>query len=114
MFVRVYFLLRAIFNYSMYTDTYAKKLCRNYGVSANVRFSFKCLLIRYPGQTIVMTFSLSVLIIAYLLRIFELPYNFAVKTEDFDTYFSAIWCVVMSVTTVGYGDTVPFTVLEGA
>jgi hypothetical protein len=57
-----------------------------------------------------MTFTMSVLLLAYLLRIFELPYNFAVNTKDFETYFSAIWCVVMSVTAVGYGDTVPFTV----
>ena len=42
MFIKMIFLIRAVFNYSMYTDTYAKKLCNNYGVSANIRFSFKC------------------------------------------------------------------------
>lgn len=42
MWFRVYFLVRSIFNYSIYTDAYSKKLCQTYGFSANVRFTFKC------------------------------------------------------------------------
>ena len=44
MFIRVYFIVRAFFNYSIYTDTYAKKVAKNYGVSAGVRFTYKCYL----------------------------------------------------------------------
>jgi hypothetical protein len=44
MWIRVYFIVRAFFNYSIYTDTYAKKVAKNYGVSAGVRFTYKCYL----------------------------------------------------------------------
>ena len=78
MFSKIIFLIRAIFNYSMFTDTYAKKLCNNYGVSANIRFSFKCQMINHPMRTIFLVFFSSVLILAYQLRIFEAPYYFAI------------------------------------
>jgi len=42
MFFRVFFVVRSIFNYSIYTDAYSKKLCKSYGFSAGVRFTFKC------------------------------------------------------------------------
>mmetsp|Transcript_16179 Transcript_16179/g.25062 ORF Transcript_16179/g.25062 Transcript_16179/m.25062 type:complete len:109 (-) Transcript_16179:1080-1406(-) len=42
MWIRIFFLIRSIFNYSIYTDAYSKKLCKTYGFSAGVRFTFKC------------------------------------------------------------------------
>jgi len=44
MFARVFFLMRACFNYSMFMDVYSKKLCKTFGFTANVRFVYKCYL----------------------------------------------------------------------
>jgi len=44
MFARVFFLMRAGFNYSMFMDVYSKKLCKAFGFTANVRFAYKCYL----------------------------------------------------------------------
>lgn len=74
MFIRCVLLLRTIFNYSTFTDLYSKKLCESYGFTANVRFTFKCLIIRDPGLTVVCTLAASTLIVAYILRIFEIEY----------------------------------------
>ena len=72
MFFRIFFVIRAVFNYNMYTDAIAKKLCRSYGFTANVRFTFKALLKTDPTQTVSVTMLTSTLILAYCLRVFEI------------------------------------------
>ena len=72
MFLRIFFLIRAVFNYNMYTDVYAKKLCRSYGFTANVRFTFKSLLKTDPAMTVCTTMLLSVVVLAYCMRVFEI------------------------------------------
>ena len=48
MFLRLIFLFRSLFNYSMYRDEYSKKICRQHGIQSGVRFTFKCLLDQHP------------------------------------------------------------------
>ena len=71
MFFRIFFVIRAVFNYNMYTDVFAKKLCRSYGFTANVRFTFKSLLKTDPASTVSVTMLSSVLVLSYCLRVFE-------------------------------------------
>ena len=79
MFFRIIFVVRAVFNYNMYTDVYAKKLCRSYGFTANVRFTFKSLLKTDPAYTVSVTMFFSVLVLAYNLRVFEIQYYTAIN-----------------------------------
>ncbi len=79
MFLRIFFVIRAIFNYNMYTDVFAKKLCRSYGFTANVRFTFKSLLKTDPARTVSVTMLGSVMVLAYCLRVFEVQYYTALN-----------------------------------
>lgn len=47
--------------------------------------------------------------LAYFLRIFEIEYYRQIGQIDFDSYFQAIWVIVVSITTVGFGDLVPYS-----
>ena len=47
--------------------------------------------------------------LSYFLRIFEIEYYRQIDQIDFDSYFQAIWVIVVSITTVGFGDLVPYS-----
>lgn len=71
---RVFFLGRTFFNFTMYTDSYAKKLCQSYGFDAGYRFAFKCLLATNPSLIVFSLTGLVVVSEAYQMRIYERPY----------------------------------------
>jgi len=109
MWIRCVFILRAVFNYTIFMDIYSKKLCKSFGFTANVRFAFKCLLTSSPGYTVCAVLIMSVLILAYLIRIFEMPYGQDYGLITWDSYFTAIWFIVITMTTTGFGDVFPST-----
>lgn len=74
MFFRFFFLVRSIINYSIYTDAYSKKICLQYGFTSAYRFASKSHLNMSPATTVFTVFAFCVLILAYIIRIFELPY----------------------------------------
>ena len=52
------------------------------------------------------------MILSSLVRICELPYFKNAKDTDslvLDNFFNAVWLIVMTVTTVGYGELHPYT-----
>ena len=74
MFLRILFLLRSAVNYSIYKDAYSIRLCQSYGFNGGTRFFLKCLFKQYPLLIVVSLFTLSIVVLSYLVRIFELPY----------------------------------------
>jgi hypothetical protein len=42
-------------------------------------------------------------------RIFEIVYYRNLNLIDFDSYFQAVWVIVVTICTVGFGDLVPFS-----
>jgi hypothetical protein len=115
MFIRLYFLFRTIINYSIYQDAYCKIICRNQGFTCNVRFALKCYLIKSPGTSFLFVFVISVLFLAYIIRIFELPYSIyneeILGVEHSFHFGNSLWLVLMTIFTVGYGDIVPHTLI---
>jgi hypothetical protein len=67
------------------------------------------MILKSPGITTIFTILVSTFMLAYFLRVFEIEYYRQLKMVDFDSYFQAIWVIVISITTVGFGDLVPYS-----
>ena len=106
MFLRLFFAARSIMNYSLYTDAYSKKLCSTYGFTSGVRFTLKVQCVMKPTNFVLLLFFANILILSYILRVFEIPYfrRYGHNMYEFDDFNNSLWLIVMTITTVGYGD----------
>jgi hypothetical protein len=60
-------------------------------------------------MTVILTLVVTTLVLAYQLRIFEIVYYRSLGLIDFDDYFQAVWAIVITICTVGFGDLVPYS-----
>lgn len=71
MFLRCYFLLRTITNFSIYSELNSRRICSNNGFKVNASFVLKANIQKRPGLTVLFTAVFSIMWLSYLLRIFE-------------------------------------------
>lgn len=110
MFLRVWILTKACFNYAVFQNDISKLYCRKMNISANRRFTFKGLMKRYPMKTLSMIIFVAFIWISLCLRVLERPF-IHVTYYDFEAPTISMWCVIVSLSTIGYGDVVPTTTL---
>jgi hypothetical protein len=70
------------------------------GSTPSSMFAIRALMKDQPFVILSLIFTYSVCIMAYALRIFELPLT-KVSGQDFENYWNSIWNVVITMTTVG-------------
>lgn len=113
MFMRLFFLFRTWFNYSIYTDPYAKKLCREHGFYPGFRFIFKSKFSQSPEKTVVILFVVTISVLSYVYRMFEIQYDLHPDTKETASnegnFFNSIYLIIITMTTVGFGDFRPQT-----
>lgn len=76
MFVRFYGFIRHIERYHEFTDLNSKKICQErFGFRSGRMFTIKCELYYRQATTIIYLFLSSVAMLAFILRIFEIPFD---------------------------------------
>jgi len=101
--LRLYLLYRAM-HYFLGDETSpdARMLATLNHVPMGPFFTFKHLMHTHPFTVIGTLACLLWIVFSYAIRIAERPNN-----VDFEHYFSSLWCIAITMTTVGYGDMTP-------
>ena len=111
MWVRVIFLLKAIFNFSSYRTQYVQKICKYYNTSPNIWFIFKTELNLKPVRTVFIIFFLSVGMFANMYMVFEMEYLLTGDEQGLtQPLFTSVYIAMVTLSTIGYGDYSPQTV----
>ena len=110
-FGRIYILLRTFLLLTPYMNNRANRLCKMYGCRADFSYSLKCMFKDHPLKLICIFYFVSVGIFAYLIYLAERqaihsPDNNSSSTTN---YQNALWLILITTTTVGYGDYFPQT-----
>lgn len=106
--VRVYHIIRFLSILSIFRAERAQRLCQMNGAYAGTFFAVKSMM--KEQQLYLLSYMLigGALIGGFCLRIFERPLS-QETGMDFSEYANAIWCTVVTMTTVGFGDYYPVT-----
>ena len=109
MFMRVYFLIRTILTYSGWLDEFGRKVSKAYGHSASFEFAIKSQMQNSPAKTVATIFFGTMFLYSYIIRIFEIQYFRSQNDMFFQSFTNSFYFIIISVSTIGYGDISPQT-----
>lgn len=110
-FVKFLFLGRAYTQGTKYATSRAYRLCGYYDCENKETFLVRCMMQDRPLSFIASIFVFGIMLFGYALRIAETPLWTVDKTMDYYSYFNCMWNVLITMTTVGYGDMYPRTIM---
>lgn len=105
-----------IFRFSLtcfteYRNPRHQRLCTIKGTEASFLFAIKCLMQDRPYLLLSITTIISFILPAFCLRIAERPLMEALGSDanDFNDLNNCLWVIIITLTSVGYGDMSPVT-----
>ena len=97
--LRTFFIFVTLLHISIFMSVQSKYICRQYSCENSLLYCLKCYAQYKPIQLYISGFLIILFTMAYGVRIFERPAN-----DIFDSYIDAVWLIIITMTTVGYGD----------
>jgi len=114
MLIRIYLVLRLITKFSRWRNKNAQRICSREGIEADTIFALKCLMQEAPYTVLFTNFMISSLIFGFAVRTVERVYYEDEATgrifptedsyQDYTFMWNGWWLIVVTMTTVGFGD----------
>lgn len=109
MLARLYHPIRLFSTLSDFRSCRAQRICQMNGCRSGTFFAVKCLIRDKPKEVIFYMLAIGIFTGSFCFRIFERPLT-PYSGFEFGDYGSCMWCVIITMTTVGYGDMYPTSI----
>lgn len=114
-FLRFYFVLKIFKHVTHWTSTHSEYTCELHNCKADAKFAFKAFQKENPFLVLAFIFFITCFCFGMTLRIFELLYWETRKDsnnyQDWEFALNGMWCIYVSLSTVGYGDYSAHTII---
>lgn len=104
---KLFFIIKAFSITSEFANPSSYRACAIYRVENNITFVFRCVMQEHPFQLIMTLMLAGIFVFGYALQISETPVSLKDKTIDLKGYFECCWCIMITMSTVGFGDYFP-------
>lgn len=109
-FVRFYMLVKMLIYYKECLTPRSLRVCQMNGCESDITFAIKSLLKSQPANFVFMNLLVMILIFGYMLHVLEGPMT-EVSGQNYRSMISCMWNVIITLSTVGYGELYPKTLI---
>ncbi|EGR28720.1 small-conductance calcium-activated potassium channel protein, putative [Ichthyophthirius multifiliis] len=97
-------MIRTLIIMSVWYNNRTQRVCNMYASEANLLFVIKCILKINPYTLVFSAMSISVFYFGFAIRICESPLQRDKDNQLFHNMLNSMWNIIITMTTVGYGD----------